>query len=358
MESITKSNNNFDPEKNKTTIMEKSTVNTLNGMVPKNGTRKVQLLFVDSSHPCNSYDLHHEIEFSYSTIKEALNGMSKNELTIDAVVVGSSDDFSQIVTLRKMTTQRDLPLILYTSFFDQKAKDMAMKLGVDDYFYGSMVYTLASRIKFIQRLREYKIQWLKQEKEHKGKRDAGPTSWQFFQSRMIDVIISSIALILFLPVIFIIVVALEIESMEDHIFSNSKKALGNRIYNLYQFIILVMLSPLIVLITIPMKIRSREEHVFSTSKKVGLGWRIFDLYKFRTEVTNPYTNSKRSTQLGMFLMKSGLAEIPQLINVLKGDMSLRGNKPLSTDEAVKLTKDQSASQFLTQPSIGSLQHAH
>src|SRR5258708_768970 len=301
--------------------MEKSTMEP-SRMIPKTGIRKMQLLFVDSSHPSNSYDLYNESALSYATIKEAIDGISTNQITTDAIVVAYSHDFSEISLLRKITTKRDLPLILYTSFFDQKAKDMAMKLQVDDYFYGSMVYALASRIKFIKRVREYKIQWLKQENELERNKKTGSASWQLFQKRMIDIIVSSFALILFLPVIFIVATALEIESMEDHIFSNPKKGLGNRIYNLYQFVILVLLSPLIVIITIPMKIRSKEEHVFSIYKKVGFAWKTFDQYKFKTELTNLNTNSKRTTQLGVFLIKTGLAEIPQLFNVLKRDMTL------------------------------------
>jgi len=71
-------------------------------------------------------------------------------------------------------------------------------------------------------------------------------------------------------------------------------------------------------------------------KRVGEGEKIFTLYKFRTMIdgaekeTGPVwsrENDVRVTKLGKFLRKSRLDEIPQLFNVLKGDMSLIGPRP-------------------------------
>src|SRR5260221_13411434 len=59
-------------------------------VIPKSEIQKAQLLLVDSGHPSNSYDLYKEVEFSYATIKDALNGISTNQITPDAVVVGST----------------------------------------------------------------------------------------------------------------------------------------------------------------------------------------------------------------------------------------------------------------------------
>lgn len=169
--------------------------------------------------------------------------------------------------------------------------------------------------------------------------------------------------------------------------------------------ILLILFPLIITIAILIKIDSRGP-VFYISKRVGRGFNIFDFYKFRSmkidadahvdklQKNNQYLkiesktidevcescassnkllmimdgkpvcehfvdsrkafknisfvkfqNDPRITKLGAFLRKSSIDELPQLWNVLKGDMSMVGNRPLPLYEAEKLTRDQSVLRF-------------
>jgi lipopolysaccharide/colanic/teichoic acid biosynthesis glycosyltransferase len=128
---------------------------------------------------------------------------------------------------------------------------------------------------------------------------------------------------------------------------------------------LIFLSPLFLIVAILVKLDSKGS-VFYTSKRVGTGYKIFDFYKFRTmrpgadkEVANllksnqygnaaffKLQNDPRVTKLGSFLRNTSIDELPQLFNVLKGDMCLVGNRPLPLYEAELLTTNEWATRFL------------
>lgn len=135
-------------------------------------------------------------------------------------------------------------------------------------------------------------------------------------------------------------------------------------------LMMVALSPIFLLIIIALKIESKGP-VFYISKRAGKGYKIFKFYKFRTmnveandhiasvSHLNLYSplradgpvfikidNDPRITRLGAFLRKCSLDELPQLLNVFKGDMSLVGNRPLPLYEAESLTTDEWAKRFM------------
>ena len=155
-------------------------------------------------------------------------------------------------------------------------------------------------------------------------------------------------------------------------------AVVKRIFDvLLASVLLICLLPVFLLIAIAIRIDSKGP-VFYKSLRAGKGFRIFKFYKFRTmEVDadskidavahlNKYENSHngvkflkicndpRVTCFGKLLRKTSLDELPQFFNVLKGDMSFVGNRPLPIYEATTLTTNDFVERFMAPAGITGL----
>ncbi|MDH6181695.1 exopolysaccharide biosynthesis polyprenyl glycosylphosphotransferase [Microbacteriaceae bacterium SG_E_30_P1] len=137
-------------------------------------------------------------------------------------------------------------------------------------------------------------------------------------------------------------------------------------------ILTILLSPVLIAIAIAVKVTSRGP-VFFTQERVGLGGSLFRIIKFRSMTvgadeelmsllaekdldTQPLfkiRDDPRVTRLGKFLRSTSLDELPQLFNVIKGDMSLVGPRPQIAAE-VALYTDDAARRLLVKPGITGL----
>lgn len=112
---------------------------------------------------------------------------------------------------------------------------------------------------------------------------------------------------------------------------------------IFSILILFITSPIWLLSTFIIPLESKGPVIFK-QKRLGLHSKEFILYKFRSmrEENNTYKytteNDSRITKFGNFMRKTRIDELPQLINILKGDMSLIGPRPERPEYAIELQK--------------------
>ena len=108
-------------------------------------------------------------------------------------------------------------------------------------------------------------------------------------------------------------------------------------------LLVVVFSPLwapIVLVVAAVSLLVQGRPVFFFDERAGLGGRPFRLVKFRTMRTGEGSDAERLTAFGRFLRATSLDELPELWNVLKGEMSLVGPRPLPVRYLPRYTPEQ------------------
>ncbi|MCM3673365.1 sugar transferase [Peribacillus simplex] len=101
----------------------------------------------------------------------------------------------------------------------------------------------------------------------------------------------------------------------------------------FSLILLILASPIMILAAMAIKIESNGPSMFK-QKRPGKDAKIFTVYKFRTmrveteKDGHPLTDMERMTKIGSLLRKTSIDELPQLFNILRGEMSFIGPRPL------------------------------
>lgn len=141
---------------------------------------------------------------------------------------------------------------------------------------------------------------------------------------------------------------------------NSRRAMSKRIFDLVLASgMVVLLSPLLALLAVAIKLESNGPAIFR-QKRHGFNNQIINVWKFRSMRDDPnagehmtqqtVADDPRITRIGRFIRQTSIDELPQLINVIKGEMSLVGPRP----HAVGMTTEEQEVQSL----VGDYAHRH
>lgn len=250
------------------------------------------------------------------------NKLSEVQAIICSYEFLQEEDFMLLRAIQNHASLRAIPFI---SLYDSEMPDptTSIKMGIDDAFKIPVdADQLESRINFLKKFKKERIE-------------------------------------------------LEVSEAED---LNFKLPLGKRIFDiLFASFALLAVSPIMLLTALAIKLTDKGPITY-TSKRVGKGFDIFNFLKFRSMYPDAdkrladmvkdnqygegvfvkFANDPRVTPIGKIIRKYSIDELPQLINVLRGDMSIVGNRPLPLYEAKALTRDQWARRFLAPAGITGL----
>jgi len=152
-----------------------------------------------------------------------------------------------------------------------------------------------------------------------------PEGWPFVVKRVLDITVSVIALIVLSPVLGMAAILIKLSSPGPILFRQNRLGLNKRRFNVFKFRTMVLDAE---------KRMKEVEHLNEVSGPV---------FKIK--------NDPRITPLGRFLRKTSIDELPQFLNVLKGDMSLVGPRPLPVRDYEGFSEDWQRRRFSVRPGI-------
>lgn len=187
--------------------------------------------------------------------------------------------------------------------------------------------------------------------------------------RSIDIAVSLSALLVLSPLLVLVAILIKLDSKGPILYKSARAGANYRIFSMYKFRTMkVMADRLIkemkahnIYAKKPEDLKDSVDELDDRCKEcqllnISCRQPLFDQSrvvcekKYLTDTEDAakfmkFRNDPRITRLGTFLRNSSIDELPQLFNILLGDMSLVGNRPLPLYEAEKLTTDQSAQRF-------------
>jgi len=235
-------------------------------------------------------------------------------------------------------------------------KKDAFLLGCADYFHSQMpIYSIASRIRDLSNWEQYG------QLNHKYSTSKIPV-WK----RAFDIIVAGILLLLLSPLFLFVAIAIKISSRGPVFYASPRVGTDYKIFPFYKFRSMrvnadKMLGDMKHLNHYAKSSDQSEQQVspqgpmlVGDDKLIPESYYEYQKQQEDKEAFIKIQNDPRITKIGHFIRKTSIDELPQLVNVLFGHMSIVGNRPLPLYEAEKLTTDQWTRRFMAPAGITGL----
>lgn len=334
-------------------------------------SKKLRLLYVgiEDKVAIQFRALHEKVDICH--VKNAVLAIKwlQENMEVDAILCDKSipgqDGIQFYESLRSvLASERSIPFILIAKEHNKNDLAEAVKKGIDDYYaYPLSPNNILDRVQFLKELKSN----LTKEKISPPKGETKEYKIGFWK-RTFDILMSSTVLIFAAPLLLLVIIAIRLESKGKVYYISKRVGTGYKIFN---FLKLRSMYPdadkrlkefeHLNQYTDTDEIENpKEETEFSgTAEEIeSQGVRLIGDHDEVNETQHnkkkqesakkafvKFDNDPRITKVGKIIRKFSIDELPQMINVLKGDMSIIGNRPLPLYEAEMLTTDEWTDRF-------------
>jgi lipopolysaccharide/colanic/teichoic acid biosynthesis glycosyltransferase len=260
-----------------------------------------------------------------------------------------------------------VPFMIIDNFFSKEKKFMFLQMGIAELLNPSFdPAMLVSKANFYRSILQNRIENRKKVKVPEYKIPVA--------KRIFDLVVAGGILLVIFPLLILVIIAIKLESKGPFWYKSKRVGTGYKVFDFYKFRSMYTDADQRIKELAHLNQYAIEaEQQMSESKQQGRhpkGDNVTLIYKDGTEMSEEeylelkrqqaagtfvkFKNDPRITRVGHFIRNTSIDELPQLINVLKGDMSIVGNRPLPLYEAEQLTSDDWGERFLAPAGITGL----
>jgi lipopolysaccharide/colanic/teichoic acid biosynthesis glycosyltransferase len=268
--------------------------------------------------------------FQNKTLEELQDFLNNQSiLTLPDVIIIETDIngdcFKFITQLKKNALWRELIIVLISPSHNKEWKTRALELKVHDFYV--LPFPIEHLIERLAFLVKFKLI-----KPNLSILESADFTYKLpLTKRLFDILIASLVIIMVLPILIITSILIRLDTKGPILYKSKRVGTGYNIFDFYKF-------------------RSMRINADLQLKNLS------DLNLYKSKVDDEISSNKsvfvkliddpRITRIGNFIRRTSIDELPQLFNVIKGDMSLVGNRPLPLYEAEMLTSNDWSLRFM------------